>query len=150
MFYLDIYGSYVVIPLHIRFLHKIKGSNFSEMSPNLLSQEDFVKIEYSLSADFILQVLYKKTVDCLSVYLSIYLFLSFVFLGPYLQHVEVLWLRVESELQVPAYATATTKWEPSHVCDLYHSSRQRRILNPLSKAKDRTCILMDASQTDFH
>ena len=28
---------------------------------------------------------------------------------------------------------------------LYHSSQQRRILNPLSKAKDRTCILMDPS-----
>ena len=26
---------------------------------------------------------------------------------------------------------------------LYHSSRQRWILNPLSKARDRTCVLMD-------
>ena len=31
----------------------------------------------------------------------------------------------------------------SHVCDLYHSSWQCWILNPLSKARDQTCILMD-------
>ena len=29
---------------------------------------------------------------------------------------------------------------------LYHSSQQRQILNPLSKAKDRILVLMDASQ----
>ena len=33
---------------------------------------------------------------------------------------------------------------------LYHSSRQCRILNPLSKARDPTCILMDTSQIPFH
>ena len=30
--------------------------------------------------------------------------------------------------------------------DLYHSSQQHQILNRLSKARDQTCILMDASQ----
>ena len=34
--------------------------------------------------------------------------------------------------------------------DLHHSSWQCRILNPLSKARDRTCVLMDASQIHFH
>ena len=34
----------------------------------------------------------------------------------------------------------------SHICDQHHSSRQRCILNPLSKATRRTCVLMDASQ----
>ena len=29
-----------------------------------------------------------------------------------------------------------SNWDPSHVCNLYHSSRQRQILNPLSKARD--------------
>ena len=33
--------------------------------------------------------------------------------------------------------------DPSHVCDLHHSSWQRRILSPLSEARDRTRILMD-------
>ena len=54
--------------------------------------------------------------------------------------------RVELELQPPAYATATATWDLSCVCDLHHSSWQRRILNPLSEARDRTCILMDDSQ----
>ena len=31
-------------------------------------------------------------------------------------------------------ATATATWDPSHVCELHHSSRQHRILNPLSRA----------------
>ena len=52
-------------------------------------------------------------------------------------------LGVESELQLLAYATAAE--DLSHICDLYHSSRQRQILNPLSKAKDWTLILMDPS-----
>ena len=50
---------------------------------------------------------------------------------------------VKSELQLPPYATATAMPDPSHVCDLHHSSRQRRIPNPQSKDRDRTCILMD-------
>ena len=45
----------------------------------------------------------------------------------------------------PAYTTATATQNPSHVYDLHHSSRQCRILKPLSKARDRTCILMDTS-----
>ena len=32
------------------------------------------------------------------------------------------------------------------LCDLCHNSGQRQILNPLSKARDWTCILMDSSQ----
>ena len=32
------------------------------------------------------------------------------------------------------------------VASLYHNSQQRWILNPVSKARDRTCILMDASR----
>ena len=54
-------------------------------------------------------------------------------------------LGVKSELQLPAYITATATRDPSCVCDLHHSSWQRRILNPLSKARDQACILMDIS-----
>ena len=32
------------------------------------------------------------------------------------------------------------------ICDLRHHSWQRQILNPLSKAKDQTQVLMDTSQ----
>ena len=50
------------------------------------------------------------------------------------------------ELQLPAYATATATPDPSHICDLCHSSQQRQILNPLSEARDQSHILMNASQ----
>ena len=42
---------------------------------------------------------------------------------------EVPRLGVELELQLPAFTTATATQDPSRICDLYHSSRQCRILN---------------------
>ena len=60
----------------------------------------------------------------------------FCFLGPHLQYMEVLRLGVALELQLLTYATATATPQSSPVCDLHHSSRQRRILNPLSEARD--------------
>ena len=38
---------------------------------------------------------------------------------------------------------------PSHICDLHHSSWQRQTLNPLSEARDRSCNLMVTSQIHF-
>ena len=55
---------------------------------------------------------------------------------------EVLRLGVKSELQLPAYTTAIAVQDLSHVCNLYHSSWQCQILNPLSKARDRTNVLI--------
>ena len=52
-----------------------------------------------------------------------------------------------SELQLPAYATATATPDPSFGCHLHPSSPQYWIHNPLSKARDRTCILMVDSLT---
>ena len=54
-------------------------------------------------------------------------------------------LGVESELQVPAYTTATAMPDPSLICDLYPSIWQHWILNPLSEARDQTRVLMDIS-----
>ena len=68
------------------------------------------------------------------------------FLGPHPQHLDVPRLEVQSDLQLPAYATATATQDPSCVYDLHHSSRQRRILNPLSEARDGTHNLMVPSQ----
>ena len=45
---------------------------------------------------------------------------------------------------------ATATWDLSQVCNLHHSSRQHQIFNPLIKARDRTCVLMDASQIHVH
>ena len=38
---------------------------------------------------------------------------------------------------------------PSGICNLHHSSQRCQILNPLSEARDRTCILLDTSQIYF-
>ena len=54
---------------------------------------------------------------------------------------EVPRLGVTSELQLPAYATATATPDPSCVFELHPSLQQRWILNPLSKARDPTHIL---------
>ena len=71
-------------------------------------------------------------------------FLSFLLFRAALGHMEFPRLGVELGPLLPATATATQ--DLSCICDLHHSSRQHRILNPLSEARDGTCILMDASQ----
>ena len=63
--------------------------------------------------------------------------ISFCPVGHHPRHIEVPRLGVESELQLPAYATATATKDPSRVCDLHHSSWRGWILNPLSKARDQ-------------
>jgi len=68
-------------------------------------------------------------------------FSFFVVGGPHLRHMEI-----QSELQVPAYTTATATRDPTSLCDLHHSSWQRQILNPLSEARDRTKVLVNTSQ----
>ena len=57
--------------------------------------------------------------------------------------------RVKSELQLPACATAIATWYLSHICNLHHSSWQHQISDLLSKAREQTCILMDASLISF-
>ena len=63
---------------------------------------------------------------------------------------EVPRLGVESEPQLPAYATVTAARDQSCNCNLHHSSQQHQIPDPLSEARDRTHILMDTSQIRFH
>ena len=93
--------------------------------------------------------------DCLVFLLDFwpffFFFLSFFFLFFFfratLGHMEVPRLGVQSELKPPAYNTATVTWDLNRVCDLHHNSQQCWILNPLSKVKDWTPVLMDASQS---
>ena len=64
-------------------------------------------------------------------------------------YMEVPSLGVKSEVQLPAYTTAVATPDPGSVCDLHHSPQQHWILNPLSEARDRTCVLVDTSQIRF-
>ena len=54
-------------------------------------------------------------------------------------------LGVESDLKLLAYTIDTATWDPSQVFNLHHSSWPCQILNPPSKARDGTHVLMDAS-----
>ena len=66
--------------------------------------------------------------------------MNIFFLGLHQWHMEVPRLGVESELQPLAYARATATRDPSRVCNLH------RIINPLSKGRDRTRNLMVPSR----
>ena len=46
-------------------------------------------------------------------------------------------------------AIATPTPNLSHVFDLHYNSLQRWILNPMSKARDQTFVLMDTSQVCY-
>ena len=63
---------------------------------------------------------------------------------------KVLRLGAKSELQLPAYTTTTAMPDPRCIYDLYHSSWQHWILNPLSDVRDQTHILMDIIQVYYH
>ena len=68
----------------------------------------------------------------------------FVFLGPHLWHRGP--IRAVAAGLCQSHSNAP---DPSHVCDLYHSSWQHWIPNPLSKARDGTCNLSVPSQIRF-
>ena len=71
------------------------------------------------------------------------------FLGLHSQHTEVPRPGVELDLQLLAFTTTTATQDLSCICDIHHSSWQCQIPDPLSKARDQTCILMDTSQICF-
>ena len=64
-----------------------------------------------------------------------YILILFFFLWPHLWHMEVPRLRVESELQPPAYTTATAMPNPSHICNCI-CLWQCRILSLQREARD--------------
>ena len=105
--------------------------------------------QVSLRKDAELQILMEETI--LNVFKIIFLLFCFLFcfvcfLGPHPSHMEVPRIGVESELQLLAYTTAPATWDLHCVCDLHPSSRQCWIPDPLSKARDWTCIFMDTSR----
>ena len=74
----------------------------------------------------------------------------FAFLRSHPRHMEVPRLGVKSELQLPAYTTATAMQDPSHIRDLHHSPWQHQILNPLSNARDQNRIFIDTNWVHYH
>ena len=83
----------------------------------------------------------------LSLYTVIFFFFCFVRAAPVAYGISQ--AGVKSELQLPAYTTATAMLGLSCICNLYHSSQQCQILNPLSEARDRTRNLMVPNQIHF-
>ena len=70
----------------------------------------------------------------------------FLLLGPHRWHMEVPRLAAESELTLTAYVTDTAMLDVSCIWFLHCSLGQCQIRNPLSEARDRTCIFTDTSQ----
>ena len=86
---------------------------------------------------------------CIPQLQSLFLFLFF-FLGPSPWHMEVPRLGDKAKLQLLASTKATTTQDPNLICDLYHSSWQCQIPNPMSGARDWTRIFMDTSRFPYH
>ena len=59
-------------------------------------------------------------------------------------------LGIKLELQMPAYTIVTAMRDLRLICNLLYSSQQCWIPDPLSEARDQTCVLMDTSQIHFH
>ena len=77
-------------------------------------------------------------------------FLLFIYFGgvPHLQHMDIPRLGVNQNYScLPMLQLPTL--DQSHVCNPHHSSRQCGMLNPLSKARDWTCVLMDTSWVHY-
>ena len=62
---------------------------------------------------------------------------------------EVPRLGVNLELQLPAYTTATAMWDPATYAAYTTAQGNAGSLNPLSEARDGSCILMDTSWIHF-
>ena len=71
------------------------------------------------------------------------------FLGLHPWHMDIPRIGMELELHLTTYTTAPAMPDPTCVCDLHHSSQQHWILNPPSKARDRTDNLMAPSPIRF-
>ena len=78
------------------------------------------------------------------VYRPVFCF-CFCFLRLHLWQKEVLRLGVKSDLQLLSCTTATAMQDPSCICELHHSSGERRIPSSLNEAGGQTHILMDTS-----
>ena len=81
---------------------------------------------FSLLSSFLICQDLDSLEECKLILASLFFVCLFfcLFLGPHPRYMEVPRLGIKLELHLPAYATATATQDPSHVCDLHHSSRQ--------------------------
>ena len=90
----------------------------------------------------------QKPIYIVSKSLSTIYFISFLFIcfsGSHLGHMDIPRLDFEWELQLPAYATARSTPDLSHIYNLHYILRQSQIFNSLSKARDQTLILTETT-----
>ena len=89
---------------------------------------------------------------CLRTFIFIYLFIYFYLLFCLLRATPA--AHGGSQARGPIGAAVASLHHshsnPSHICNLHHSSWQCQILNPLRKAKDQTRNLMVPRQICFH
>ena len=52
------------------------------------------------------------------------------------EHMEVPRLGTELQLQLPGLTTATATWDPSQICDLYHSSQLTLDSQPTKRGQE--------------
>ena len=108
----------------------------------LINPQYYIQNYFQFISDFS-----KKDVGTLVAFYLIYLFIYFWFFRAapvtYVSSQARGWNRAAA---AGLRTTATAKPHLSLVCDLHHSSRQHWILNPLSEARNWTCVLMDTSQ----
>ena len=117
---------------------------FSNIHKNKLYKEP----PYAHRSDLIITIIW----DILAMPTPFFLvvFVLFCFLGLSPPHTVVPRLGVQSEVPLLPHTTAAVTPLRCLVCNLYHNSWQYQTLNPLSGARDRTCILMDTSQIHCH
>ena len=110
-------------------------------------QNSFIRSNIFFGAVFGFSIYSMSSANTYSFFFSFFFWFLIFRATPW--HMEVPRLGVELELQLPAYATATSMRDPSHVCNIHHSSWQHWIPDPLSEARDRTHILRDTSRINF-
>ena len=98
---------------------------------------------FSFPNSYFLNITNSTSILCIS------WFSFFFFLGLHPRHMEIPKQRVEWELQLSAYTTATATRDLSCICDLHHSSQHARSLT-LNGARVWTHAPMDASQVRYH
>ena len=135
--YLTIWGTVTAFQKHLchfPFLLAVnEGSSFSISSTLALSFCYFFVITILVGLKWYLMLLvcvFLMASDVEHLFMRLFAFFFFS-LGLCPWHMEVPKLGVQSELQLPAYVTATAAPDPSQVFDLHHSSQQHRILNLL-------------------